>query len=115
MSRRGSSHALVRPRGSAHLFAALGDETRLRLVSRLCDEGPTSITGLTEGFTVTRQAITKHLRVMEEAGLVRSTRHGRESIWQVSPQRLEDARRYLELISKQWDDALGRLRKFVEE
>jgi DNA-binding transcriptional ArsR family regulator len=73
-----------------------------------------SITGLTGGFNVTRQAITKHLRVMEEAGLVRSTRHGRESIWQISPERLRDARRHLELISKQWDDALGRLRKFVE-
>jgi len=74
-----------------------------------------SITGLTGGFNVTRQAITKHLRVMEEAGLVRSTRHGRENVWQLSPQRLGDARRYLELISKQWDDALGRLRKFVED
>lgn len=115
MSRRGSSPAVTRPRGSARLFAALGDEIRLRLVSRLCDDGPTSITGLTEGFNVTRQAITKHLRVMEEAGLVRSRRHGRASVWQLSPRRLGDARRYLELISKQWDDALGRLRKFVED
>ena len=114
MSKRGSSSSLTRPKGSARLFAALGDETRLRLVSRLCDDGPMSITGLTGGFTVTRQAITKHLRVMEEAGLVRSTRHGRESIWQISPERLGDARRYLDLISRQWDDALGRLRKFVE-
>ena len=115
MSRRGSSHAATPPKGSSRLFAALGDETRLRLVLRLCDGGPTSITGLTDGFSITRQAITKHLRVMEDAGLVRSTRHGRESVWQVSPQRLGDARRYLELISKQWDDALGRLRKFVED
>lgn len=114
MSGRGSSPAIARSKGSARLFAALGDETRLRLVSRLCDDGPMSITGLTGGFNVTRQAITKHLRVMEEAGLVRSTRHGRESIWQISPERLRDARRHLELISKQWDDALGRLRKFVE-
>ncbi len=74
-----------------------------------------SITRLTAGFDVTRQAITKHLRVMEEAGLLRSTRHGRESVWRVSQQRLEDARRYLDLISRQWDDALGRLRKFVED
>jgi len=114
LSRRGSLHAIARPKGSARLFAALGDETRLRLVSRLCDDGPTSITGLTGDFDVTRQAITKHLRVMEEAGLVRNTRHGRESIWQISPERLRDARRYLDLISKQWDDALGRLRQFVE-
>ena len=88
---------------------------RLRLVSRLCDDGPMSIRRLTAGSRVTRQAITKHLRVMEEAGLVRSTRHGRESVWQLEQRRLDDARRYLALISKQWDDALGRLRKFVAE
>ncbi len=97
------------------LFAALGDQTRLRLVSRLCDGGPMSITRLTAGSKVTRQAITKHLRVMQRAGLVRSARHGRESVWQLDQRRLEDARRYLDQISKQWDDALGRLRKFVED
>jgi len=74
-----------------------------------------SITELTAGFKITRQAITKHLRVMEAARLVHSMRHGRESVWQLDQQRLEDARRYLNLISKQWDDALGRLRKFVED
>jgi DNA-binding transcriptional ArsR family regulator len=115
LPRRGSAHAVAPPKGSARLFAALGDETRLRLVSRLGDDGPTSITGLTGGFNVTRQAITKHLRVMEGAGLVRSTRRGRESVWQLHPQRLGDARRYLELISKQWDEALGRLKKFIED
>ncbi len=98
---------------SASLFAALGDRTRLRLVSRLCDRGPMSITGLTEGSRITRQAITKHLRVMERAGLVRNTRQGRESVWQVDPERLEDARRYLKMISRQWDEALERLRRFV--
>jgi DNA-binding transcriptional ArsR family regulator len=72
-----------------------------------------SITRLTAGTKVTRQAITKHLRVMERAGLVRSARHGRESVWQLDQRRLEDARHYLDLISKQWDDALGRLREFV--
>ena len=112
---RRSSQAAVTPRDSAPLFAALGDETRLRLVARLCDHGPMSITKLTARFSVSRQAITKHLRVMEAAGLVRSTRHGRESVWQLDPRRLEDARRYLDLISKQWDDALGRLRQFVED
>jgi DNA-binding transcriptional ArsR family regulator len=106
---------MLAPKGSAPLFAALGDATRLRLVSRLCDDGPLSITRLTAGSHVTRQAITKHLRVMEQAGLVRSTRHGRESVWQLEQQRLEDARRYLALISKQWDAALGRLHKFVED
>src|SRR5271163_2036646 len=101
--------------GSASLFAALGDEIRLRLVSRLCDDGPMSITRLTAGFPVTRQAITKHLHVMEDAGLVRGTRRGRESVWQLDQRRLGDARHYLALISKQWDEALGRLRRFVED
>lgn len=110
-SRRQSS----RVKSSARVFAALGDETRLRLVSRLCDDGPTSITGLSAGFRMTRQAITKHLRVMEGAGLLRTRRHGRESIWQVSPQRLQEARHYLELISTQWDEALERLRALVEK
>ena len=104
-----------RPSSTAPLFAALGDETRLRLVSRLCKDGPMSITRLTAGTSVTRQAITKHLHVMEGTGLVRSTRHGRENVWQLEQRRLEEARRYLDLISKQWDDALGRLRKFVED
>jgi len=74
-----------------------------------------SITRLTQGSAVTRQAITKHLRVLEEAGLLRSARHGRETIWLLDLQHLEDARRYLDLISKRWDDALGRLREFVEK
>ena len=74
-----------------------------------------SITRLTAKSKVTRQAITKHLRVMEEAGLVHSARHGRESVWQLDQQRLKEARRYLDLISKQWDDALGRLREHVED
>jgi DNA-binding transcriptional ArsR family regulator len=101
-------------RAWAPLFAALGDETRLRLVSHLCESGPMSIARLTTGFDVTRQAITKHLRTMEEAGLVTATRHGRESVWELRPERLDDARGYLDLISQQWDEALGRLRDFVE-
>ena len=112
---RGSSRTMTEPKGSAPLFAALGDKTRLRLVSRLCDDGPMSITRLTAGSRVTRQAITKHLRVLEEAGLARSTRRGRERVWQLDRQRLRDARRHLDLISKQWDDALGRLRALVED
>src|SRR5579864_4628380 len=104
-----------RPEGQAPLFAALGDATRLRLVSRLCRDGPLSITRLTAGSDVTRQAITKHLRVMAAAGLVRGARRGRESVWQLEPRRLDEARRYLELISAGWDAALGRLRKLVEE
>jgi DNA-binding transcriptional ArsR family regulator len=92
----------------------LGDAARLRLVMRLCRGGPMSITRLTEGSRVTRQAVTKHLHVMQKAGLVHSERHGRERVWQLDRQRLEDARRYVDLISQQWDDALGRLRTFVE-
>jgi DNA-binding transcriptional ArsR family regulator len=98
----------------APLFAALGDKTRLWLVSRLCDRGPMSITSLTSGSRVTRQAVTKHLRVLEGAGLVRSRRRGRESIWQLEQKRLREARRYLDLISLQWNDALDRLRRLVE-
>lgn len=115
MSLHRSSHATAEPEGSARLFAALGDETRLQLIARLCGDGPMSITRLTAGSGVTRQAITKHLRVMEQASLVHSTRHGRESVWRLDERRLEDARRYLDLISKQWDDALSRLRHFVED
>lgn len=74
-----------------------------------------SITRLTEGSKVTRQAITKHLRVMEGTGLVRCTRHGRESVWRLDQRRIEDARRYLDTISNQWDVALLRLRAFVED
>ena len=106
--------AIAESKTSAPIFAALGDETRLRLISRLCDDGPASITRLTADFRVTRQAITKHLRVMEAAGLVRNTRQGRESVLQLERRRIEEARHYLELISKQWDEALGRLRGFVE-
>ena len=73
-----------------------------------------SITGLTEGSRITRQAITKHLRVMEKASLVYSSRHGRESVWQLDQRRIAEARRYLDVISKQWDDALWRLRRHVE-
>jgi len=100
---------------SAPVFAALGDEVRLRLLLRLCDGGPMSISKLTEGSRITRQAITKHLRVMEGARLVHSVRQGRESVWRLDRQRLEEARRQLGVISQQWDEALGRLRKFVEE
>jgi DNA-binding transcriptional ArsR family regulator len=100
--------------GSAGIFAALGDETRLRLVARLCKDGPTSITRLADGFDISRQAITKHLRVMEDAGLVRSMWQGRESVWQLEQKRLAAARRHLQTISSQWDQTLARLKAFVE-
>ncbi len=111
-------HSLQQPTGlqaSAPVFSALGDGTRLRLVLRLCEQGPMSITNLVSGTRVTRQAITKHLLVMEQAGLVHGSRRGRERIWELEKERLEIAKGYLELISRRWDAALDRLRKSVEE
>jgi DNA-binding transcriptional ArsR family regulator len=96
------------------IFAALGDETRLQIVARLCDGGPLSIVRLTEGFRISRQAISKHLRLLHGAGLVSSGRFGRERIWEIQTKRLSEARLYLDEISAQWDAALERLRAFVE-
>jgi DNA-binding transcriptional ArsR family regulator len=104
----------VRARDAAPLFAALGDETRLGLLVRLSSGGPGSIARLSAKSPVSRQAITKHLEVLCEAGLVRSSRRGRERIWELEPKRLADAREYLDRISRQWDDALDRLKAFVE-
>lgn len=101
-------------RTSVLVFAALGDRTRLDLVARLCAGGPLSITRLTTGADVTRQAITKHLNVLAGAGLVRDLRVGRERLWEVEPRRLEEARHCLARISSQWDEALSRLRIAVE-
>jgi DNA-binding transcriptional ArsR family regulator len=100
--------------GSAPIFAALGDRTRLDLVARLCSGGPLSIARLTAGADVTRQAITKHLHILAGAGLVRDVRVGRERLWEVETRQLEEARRCLERISSQWDDALARLKLAVE-
>lgn len=102
-------------RDAAPLFAALGDETRLKLIIRLSSGGPGSITRLSAKSAVSRQAITKHLRVLSEAGIVRSTRRGRERVWHLETERLADAHEYLDRISHQWDLALNRLKKFVEE
>ena len=106
-----AARALTAP---APVFAALGDETRLRLVSRLCEGGPQSIVKLTADADVSRQAVAKHLRVLEDAGVVRGRREGRESVWEIEPGRLEAARRSLELIEARWDAAIDRLRAFVE-
>ena len=99
---------------SASVFAALGDERRLRLVARLSGEGPLSITRLAQEFDISRQAVTKHLRLMEHAGLVRSTQQGRQIVWELEQARLIEVRRHLEAISTEWDRTLGRLRRFVE-
>jgi DNA-binding transcriptional ArsR family regulator len=102
------------PAGTAPVFAALGDDTRLRLVSRLSHGGPASITRLALGFAISRQAVTKHLRVLKTAGLVRSSRRGRETVWRLEQKRLAEAQKHLQSISVQWDETLVRLKDFVE-
>ncbi len=110
-----SALAVAQVRDAAPLFAALGDETRIRLITRLGSGGPQSITHLSAKSPSSRQAITKHLDVLARAGLVRDERRGRERIWSLEEKRLEDARAYLDRISRLWDDALGRLKKSVEK
>jgi DNA-binding transcriptional ArsR family regulator len=114
MSRSSNTAAAILTE-AAPVFAALGDTTRLQVVARLSADGPLSITRLSEGARVTRQAITKHLHVLADAGLVRDSRQGRERIWELEPGRLEMAHGYLDHISAQWDAAIGRLKAFVEE
>jgi DNA-binding transcriptional ArsR family regulator len=113
MSRRRSTAATFNE--SAPVFAALGEATRLALVARLCSRGPLSIARLSEGTGVTRQAITKHLHMLEGAGVVHGSRSGRERIWEIETARLQKARLCLDEISSQWDAAITRLRAFVEE
>ncbi|PYX95832.1 MAG: transcriptional regulator [Acidobacteria bacterium] len=99
----------------APVFAALGDETRLRLVTKLSRGRPTSISELTEGTRLTRQAITKHLRVLESVGIVYSIREGRESRFKFNPEPIDELRLYLDIVSQQWDETLSRLKAFVEK
>jgi len=116
MSRR-RSFARVDVTSAAPIFAALGDETRLRLVAGLCAGGPTSIARLSAGMPVTRQAVTKHLHALAAAGLVRGRRVGRQRrrVWELDTRRLHEARQYLDRVSQQWDGVLARLKAFVEE
>jgi len=104
-----------RTKGTATLFAALGDETRLRIVTRLARGEPLSITELAAGGNITRQAVTKHLHVLAGAGLARGTRLGRQQRWSLDRKRVEQARAFLQGISQRWDDALARLKALVEE
>ena len=99
---------------TAPVFAALGDPMRVRLIAALCAGGALSIAQLTAGTAVTRQAITKHLEVLADAGLVHDVRHGRERLWELQPSRIDEARRALDAIAGQWDQALQRLQAFVE-
>jgi len=114
MSRRTRSRIALKRRAHAPVFAALGDKTRLSLVAQLCGGQPRSISQLTRGSRLTRQAITKHLRVLENAGVVRSVRSGRESLFEFHPEPFDELKQYLDLVSEQWDQALSRLKSFVE-
>jgi DNA-binding transcriptional ArsR family regulator len=98
----------------ASVFAALGDETRLSVLTRLSSDAPQSISRLTVGTNLSRQAVTKHLRVLANAGIVRSLRVGRESLFELEPRSIEEIRNYLDQVSRQWDEALARLKSYVE-
>jgi DNA-binding transcriptional ArsR family regulator len=98
----------------ASVFAALGDPTRLKLVAVLCAGGALSIAQLTANTAITRQAVTKHLNVLADAGVVRDTKAGRERLWQLEPAQIEQAKRTLEIIGRQWETALSRLKAFAE-
>src|ERR1700693_965351 len=115
MSHRSHSRVAAKRRTHAFIFAALGDETRLALVAKLCGRRPYSISQLTQGSKLTRQAITKHLRVLESAGIVHHVRTGRESLFEFDPQPMEGIKQYLDFVSEQWDQALSRLKSFVED
>jgi DNA-binding transcriptional ArsR family regulator len=109
-------HSLsAKQQSRAPVFAALGDEMRLALIAKLCSGQPYSIAQLTQGSKLTRQAITKHLRVLERVGIVHSIRTGRESRFEFDPRPIEGMKAYLNLVSEQWDRALSRLKRFVEE
>lgn len=114
MSHRSPNSTARSQRAQARVFAALGDATRLSLVAKLCRGQPRSISQLTKGSRLTRQAITKHLRVLERAGLVHGARAGRQSRFAFDREPLREAKEYLAFVSEQWDQALGRLKSFVE-
>jgi len=115
MSRKSRRTTAASRQSHAPVFAALGDRTRLALVTKLCNGQRHSISELTEGSRLTRQAITKHLRVLEGAGIVHGVRAGRESLFAFDPKPIQGIKEYLDFISERWDQALGRLRSFVED
>ena len=115
MSRKRRSSIAARRQSRASVFAALGDETRLSLIAKLCGGQRYSIIQLTQGSKLTRQAVTKHLRVLENLGFVHSVRIGRESLFEFDPQPIEGIKEYLDFVSEQWDQALARLKSFVED
>jgi DNA-binding transcriptional ArsR family regulator len=104
-----------RRRNVAPIFAALGDETRLAIVTRLSEGRPRSIADLTDGTDLSRQAVTKHLRVLEDVHLVRSLRAGRESLYELEPSAIREVREFADIVSERWDTALARLKALVED
>lgn len=114
MLHKSRSRRTVGRQAHALVFAALGDETRLALVAKLSGGQPRSISQLTAGSRLTRQAISKHLRVLATVGVVHSVRAGRESLFEFDPEPMEEARKYFDLVSEQWDQTLSRLKSFVE-
>ena len=112
---RSRSAAALKVTEAVPVFAALGDATRLSLLGRLSVDGPLSITRLSEGTGVTRQAITRHLYALGDAGLVRNARRGRERVWELDLKRLDKAKLCLDQIAAQWDEAADRLKAFVED
>jgi DNA-binding transcriptional ArsR family regulator len=112
---RATRSSVAKRRAHARVFAALGDETRLALVAKLSGAGRFSISQLTAGSGLTRQAITKHLQILERARIVHHVHAGRESLFEFDPEPIEGAREYLKFVSAQWDQALDRLKVFVEE
>jgi len=107
--------AIVRSSAAlANVFAALGDPTRLKLVAVLCAGGAFSIAQLTASTDISRQGVTKHLQVLAEAGVVRDVKIGRERLWQLEPEQIAEAKRTLEVIGREWEIALGKLKAFVE-
>jgi DNA-binding transcriptional ArsR family regulator len=114
MSGRARARLATVRRAHAPVFAALGDETRLSLMARLCRQSPLSVSQLTERSQITRQGISKHLRVLQDAGIVGSVRVGRENLYEFKPKPIRDIKTYLDDVSSLWDDTLGRLKSFVE-
>jgi DNA-binding transcriptional ArsR family regulator len=109
-----SGHSGTHDELLARVFAALGDPTRLKLIALLCAGGAFSIAQLTAVTEISRQGVTKHLHVLAEAGVVRDVKVGRERLWQLEPARIEEAKRTLEIIGRQWETALGKLKRFAE-
>ena len=108
MSRKDRKRITSKPKAKARVFAALGDKTRLALVAQLCSSEPASISALADDSKITRQAITKHLGVLERAGIVSSVQSGRERLFQFEPEPLDNLQEYLASVSKQWEQASAR-------